>query len=171
MANDNFPKSEIRYLKNKKINTTKKYIKYLNEKYENDLNRVMDYEWDYYHHLNRKSRSERIKMGNPTIKDMRALSRLEQEETSKIKQHLKAKGIKFDAVPVLSNSNPVTDEYARKNYPDVIANMSNYAYKTLLKKLKNKKVSSGPTIKQLSSKDYLDYLRKKHKFLFTDIKK
>ena len=169
MANNVFPKSEINYLKKNKINTTKKYIIYLKEKYDNDLNRVMDYEWDYYHYLDRKSREERIKMGKPTIRDVRALSRLEQEETANIKEHLRAKGIKFKGDPIITDKKINTNNII-EDYSDVLGHMSNYAYRNLLKKIKNKKKSPGLHIKQLSSKDYLDYLQKKHKFLFPESK-
>lgn len=157
-------KAESDYLQ-EKVHSSGGYIKYLQKKYDNKkLGAVSDSEWKYFQHLKRKERVSRIKKGKPTLKDIRRLSILEQEETKKAKEYHKIRKIKLPKIKperTLGQAPFRVEKYYRNRYLDVIKRMNKGEWSGFLRRKKSPPAGDKPLVKNLSAEDYLKYLRKK----------
>lgn len=167
------PDVEEKYLK-ENIHSTAQYIPYLQKKYDDKkLKEVSEPEWRFFHHLKSKERVARLKKGKPRLEDIRATTRLEQEEIKKAKEYHKFKGIKLPKVtPFRTPDQPPfrSEAQYKDRYRDVISRMSPSEWSTFQKKKKSPPAGVGPLIKNLSSEDYLKYLREKTKQLYKEKK-
>ena len=157
-------KPEVDYLK-KNVHSSGGYIKYLQKKYDDKkLGDVSNSEWKFFHHLKGKEMVSRVKKGQTTLRDIRKLSILEQEETKKAKEYHKIRKIKIPRVKaeITPGQAPFrVEKYYRNRYLDVVKRMSKSEWGSFLKKKRQPPEGEKPLVKNLSSEDYLKYLRKK----------
>ena len=167
-------KAEKKYLK-EKVHSSAGYIKYLQKKYDGkNLGDVTNTEWSYYHALREKERIARIKKGQTTLKDIRSTSRLEQEEAKKAKEYHKLKKIKIPKITPqkIPGQAPFrSDKYYGDKYLNVLKTMEKHEWNKFLKKRQQPPTGEKPLVKNLSAEEYLQYLGKKMKKLYTREKK